>query len=410
MGANISSRRVLYLSYDGLTDGLGQSQILPYVLGLSDRGFDFEIVSAEKPEIKLREEAAVQNLLMGRSIHWHSIQFHRKPKWISKFWDLRALNNLAHKVVEKENIKLIHCRSYVGMPAAIALKRKFGIPILFDMRGFWVDERVDANLWDLNNPAYRLLFKHWKAKEAEFISFADAIISLTHSGKREIERWKAYRGQPIEVIPCAADFELFCQNSEEKMRAVRIELSISESSFVVTYLGSLGGWYLTDEMLKFFSILQSVKNDAVFLFITPDLPEEIICKASKFGIDQKHLRIVRAPRARVPEYLSLSHINLSFIKPAYSKKASSPTKLGEVLALGIPVICNAGVGDVDEIVSELNAGLILSDFSDEQLHRVANQALHLKVSADLRLKARRYFDLSNAIDKYEKIYRSESYT
>ena len=32
------SSRVLYISYDGMTDALGQSQVLPYLCGLAQRG------------------------------------------------------------------------------------------------------------------------------------------------------------------------------------------------------------------------------------------------------------------------------------------------------------------------------------------------------------------------------------
>ena len=42
--------RVLYVSYDGMTDPLGQSQVLPYILGLNKKGYQFTLVSFEKPE------------------------------------------------------------------------------------------------------------------------------------------------------------------------------------------------------------------------------------------------------------------------------------------------------------------------------------------------------------------------
>jgi hypothetical protein len=55
--------------------------------------------------------------------------------------------------------------------------------------------------------------------------------------------------------------------------------------------------------------------------------------------------------------IKASDINISFIKPVYSKISSSPTKLGEVLSMGIPVISNSGVGDVEQIVLNAEAGL-----------------------------------------------------
>ena len=45
-----AGKNILYLSYDGLTDPLGQSQILPYLAGLSEAGYTITIISFEKPD------------------------------------------------------------------------------------------------------------------------------------------------------------------------------------------------------------------------------------------------------------------------------------------------------------------------------------------------------------------------
>lgn len=44
----MNKKQVLYISYDGMTDPLGQSQVLPYLVGLSKEGFQFTLVSCEK--------------------------------------------------------------------------------------------------------------------------------------------------------------------------------------------------------------------------------------------------------------------------------------------------------------------------------------------------------------------------
>src|SRR4051794_20204501 len=41
---------VLYITYDGLTDPLGRSQVLPYLTGLAERGHRITVLSCEKPE------------------------------------------------------------------------------------------------------------------------------------------------------------------------------------------------------------------------------------------------------------------------------------------------------------------------------------------------------------------------
>jgi len=64
------NKNILYLTYDGLTDQLGQSQILPYIIGLTKIGYHFSIISAEKDEFFEEEKAklkkfAKQTILIG---------------------------------------------------------------------------------------------------------------------------------------------------------------------------------------------------------------------------------------------------------------------------------------------------------------------------------------------------------
>ena len=42
------NKNILYISYDGITDPLGQSQILPYISELSRKGLKFHLISFEK--------------------------------------------------------------------------------------------------------------------------------------------------------------------------------------------------------------------------------------------------------------------------------------------------------------------------------------------------------------------------
>ena len=55
--------KVLYLSYDGLTDPLGQSQVLPYIIGLGAKGFEFIIISFEKAQNYQKEKERIEMAL-----------------------------------------------------------------------------------------------------------------------------------------------------------------------------------------------------------------------------------------------------------------------------------------------------------------------------------------------------------
>ena len=68
--------KTIYLSYDGLTDPLGQSQVLPYIIGLKQKGYDVTIISFEKTSQTNREK--IKSILSENLIGWIPLHIFRK--------------------------------------------------------------------------------------------------------------------------------------------------------------------------------------------------------------------------------------------------------------------------------------------------------------------------------------------
>jgi glycosyltransferase involved in cell wall biosynthesis len=160
------------------------------------------------------------------------------------------------------------------------------------------------------------------------------------------------------------------------------------------------------EMFAFFKQLKRTYPNAKFLLITMDDRTEIIKKALEAGLQENDLRIVFGTRAEVPYLISLSHFSLFFIQPLFSKQGSSPTKHGEILGMGIPVVCNAGVGDVAEIVESTNSGLLVNDFSEESFQLAITQIPELikYPKQHFREAALQWYSLETGIERYNKVY------
>jgi glycosyltransferase involved in cell wall biosynthesis len=255
------------------------------------------------------------------------------------------------------------------------LQKKQKVPYVFDMRGFWADERVDGGVWNLKNPIFKKVFDFFKRKELEFIQEANAIVSLTQNGKDEILSWQTLSNTPlalktqvlqIEVIPCCVDTELFnIKNTDSKNKnEIQSKLGITNKKWVLGYVGSIGTWYMLPEMLDFFKVLKKYKPESIFLFVTNEPEVKIISLAIEKGIQREDIKVVGCLHKDVPTFISLFDISIYFILPAYSKKASSPTKQGELMAMGIPIVCNANVGDADKIISETESGWVIHEFNE----------------------------------------------
>lgn len=400
---------VLFIAYDGLTDPLGQAQVIPYLTHLAQQGYSISVLSCEKTSRFKKNQAYIQSLLHPYSINWHPISFSTRPPILAKFKDLYRLKQKAVELHQQYSFQFTHCRSYVAAFVGEHLKKKFGVKLLFDMRGFWVDERVDGNIWSNQNPIFRFAYWYYKKKEQTLIQESDAIISLTEAGKQIIESWPAYQKNkpPITVIPCCTDFQHFPLTDKKTQQKARQELGLSPESLVVSYLGSIGTWYLLDEMLDFFKTLKQTYPTAQFLCLTSEPPQTILTKAANYQLSPTDFVIRFSPRQKVPFYLAASDINLFFIKPCFSKQASSPVKLGEVLAMGIPVITNQGVGDVAHILQLTGGGIAVDDFTAIAYQKTIDDIPNLldKSPKHIRQNAKTYYDLSIAIERYAKTYR-----
>ncbi|HOZ30100.1 MAG TPA: glycosyltransferase family 4 protein [Bacteroidales bacterium] len=404
--------KVLYISYDGMTDPLGQSQVIPYLSYLSKKNIEIHILSAEKSDLFIKGKEKISEILQLNDIIWHPTAYTKKPAVISTIMDIRKIIRMSSKLQKQYHFDIVHCRSYISAFAGLYLKQKYKVKFLFDMRGFYPDERVDGNLWPQSNPVYKLIYKYFKKKEKLFLSSADYIISLTYAAKDIITDKFKYCTAPISVIPCCADLNHFDFHKINKFKIseLRDETGISETDFVLSYLGSIGTWYMIDEMLLFFKILKKHKQNVKFLIITKDIPDIIYQSARKLDISIEDIIIKASERSSVPELLSLSNVSVFFIKPVFSKKASSPTKLAELLGMGIPVICNSTVGDIDKFVPDFNLGLLVNQMDETDFERVILQIDDLaKTDSEiLRAVAEEHFSVDKGAEQYFSVYKDLS--
>jgi len=402
--------RILYLTYDGLTSLIGQSQVWPYLKGLAGAGHQFDVISFEHAERRKRIGDAVARDVAASAIDWHPCTFRSRPPILAKVLDLREMIAVAGRIAASGRLDVVHARSYVAADAALKLKRRFGLPFLFDMRAFWVDQRLDGKRWPQSNPFYRALYRKWKAKEAEFIRHADHIIVLTEAARTIIRSWDSYRGQPVTVIPCCVDYQGFAARSAAARADARARLDIGAETTVLVYLGSVGSVYLLPEMLRFFDRLRCARPGAKFLFIGNHSAKTLIAEAhaAGVGIAEDELRIQFAEHGEVSFWLAAADLALCLITPQFSSLGSSPTKLGEYLACGLPVVANDGVGDVREIVERLDAGAVLSSMSDREMDEVVSRLDDIMAVDvhDLRERSRKTHDMPVALAKYRQVYDS----
>lgn len=406
----LQGKRVLYISYNGMLDPLGQTQVIPYLRELARLGCQFTLLSFERsPALesagaeKLKE---LQRQLAAKNIEWHWLRYHQKPSLPATAYDVMAGIRLAQRLVRQNRIEMVHARAHIPATIALSLKKQFGIKMIFDIRGLMAEEYVDAEHWKKGGVPYRVT----KAMERRALAAADGVVTLTERIWPIIADWEGLRGRQVirEVVPCCTDLQLFRFNADERERR-RAECGLRDR-FTIVYSGSIDGWYLTEKMADFFGQLLRRNSSAHFLWLTPGNHDRIARIMKERSIAPGNYTVLSVSPRDVPSYLSAGDAGLSFIKPCFSKLASSPTKNAEYLACGLPVVINAGIGDSDTLVTEEGLGALVNEFVEAEYTKAISIIEDLARDPETtreraREAAERFFDVRQCgIERYARLY------
>jgi glycosyltransferase involved in cell wall biosynthesis len=392
------SERILYISYDGMLEPLGQSQVLAYLEKLA-AGRTIHLISFEKPYDwkDSRHREAVRRRIAAAGIAWHPLRYHKLPTAPATAYDIAQGSALAVALALRHRVRIVHTRSYVAGLMGLAAKRATGARLLFDMRGFWADERVDGSLW----PAGGRLYRGAKAVERRLLTAADHVVTLTNASEEELRRFPYLNGRtlPISVIPTCADLGRF-----------NIQGPLQRIPFVLGYVGSVGTWYLLDEMLRCFTMVREEKPGARLLIINRNEPGRVRERARANGIGPDEIEVMPVEHADVPRQIARMSAGIALYRPSYSRVACAPTKLAEYLGCGVPCLGSAGVGDMEQTLTGNRVGVTLNDFSDQGIRAGVVRLIELTGDEEIQERCRRtateLFSLESGVGAYSEIYVS----
>jgi glycosyltransferase involved in cell wall biosynthesis len=402
---NRSMRRALYVSHTGMTEPLGQSQVFPYLYGLSQFGWEIDVVAFEPASASRDEIDFVRSELSRTGMHYHYSR--RSPTHALPIKAAEATRAFVKATLRalKRRPRVIHARSHLAASVAAAVASF--IPqarFLFDCRGLLGDEYVDAGHWSRDSFRYHLV----KNVERVLLDRADAVVVLTDRARRWLKENKLVtQKQTIEVIPCCVDLDRFRFDGSARARE-RARLGLLDDQLLLIYSGSLGSWYCEEQMAAFYASLRR-RRKSHFLVLTHSPVERLRQAMSDHRIPENEVTIERATPTAMPAMLSAADAAICLVFPSFSKMASSPTKVPEYLAVGLPVVMNLGVGDGDRFIEKIDTMISAGHMSLEELELAATRLVECLQDGGLRTRARaaavKYFDVAHVgIERYRTIY------
>ncbi len=396
-------RKIFYISYDGLLDPLGQSQILPIVTGIADSKTDVHLITFEKPErwAQTQERYLTAAQLTTHNISWIPLRYHKRLSLLATLWDLLRLGLVLLKFAIRGEIDLIHCRSYPPTLVALCFKKLFRIRYIFDMRALYCDERVDSGLWMASSISYRIA----KFCERKMLVNAHKIVTLTEASIPVIQEI-AHQDNTLSpiVIPTTVPLDKFVPRFE-----------IGHDFPVLAYFGSYGGGYLIEEIIKFGLVFLKEIHNSKLLFLINNMNSHLITDTfdrltGNSNLERNRVEVDSVPYVDIPNRLSGALATISFVNPTPSRVAMAPTKVSESLSLGMPVIVNAGIGDLVEIVNSSKVGIVSSPFSRNNWTTDVHSIYTLGTSKECRIRCRKVaetlFSADSAVNKYLELYNS----
>jgi glycosyltransferase involved in cell wall biosynthesis len=235
---------------------------------------------------------------------------------------------------------------------------------------------------------------------------ADHVMTLTDRARAIVLERTKRPAEAVGVVPCCVDLEWMQASQPAQVGTLRHELGLTGGRPVIGYLGSLGGWYLAQEMFACFAAWRA-HQPMTFLVVTQDEAARVFALAAGAGLAPEDVRVRGAGRAQVPHLVQLMDVGLFFIRPCYSKLASSPTKLAEFLAAGKPVVTLSGTGDLDAQLAGQPFACVLCDTTPAEYERAfaALPALMTADPAGARAFAATHYSLELGADRYAAAYR-----
>ncbi len=385
-------KNVLFLSFDGILEPLGYSQVLSYLIKLS-KGRNISILSIEK-ENDLSNYIHFQkilNITKENNINW---QYVRYKKGKLKYFIVIYFFIKTIKIYYVNKINIIHARSYISGLLSYFLKFFFRFNFIFDIRGFWIEERVEWKLWD--SKSFKFLF--FKFFEKKIYNKSDSIVVLTNDAK-EIIKKKILKKESDKIFVIPTSIEILNHNINKK---------IKNKEPIFTHLGSIGTRYDFLKYLKLLNIIND-KYKVKLQIINKGEHENIkqIIRTNNFENLDYHIEYV-APY-KVLDHIKNSDFGIFFPINGFYLNGYFPTKLGEFLSLGIPVITSSINNHVNDIILSNNVGIII-DSVNPDYHIILNKIKKLIDDDQLEVRcrnvAKQHFDMNNAIKKYSIIYKN----
>jgi len=393
-------KKVLYISYDGIMEPLGYSQVLKYLEHLST-DFDITLISYEKSSSRIinKDFLQMKQYCIEKKINWEPKKYQQGLFLISHLINISSIFFSPFFSMVKNRHQIIHIRSYMPGLGILFLKTLFDFKFIFDIRGFWADEKVDRLGWSKDS----LKYKFFKKLETKLIKRADIVVTLTEASKEYIHNKYQKSTNSVKVIRTCVDFTEFYIDKQS------LNTFNPSSKLVIGYLGSIDTAYDFNSFLNLIRGLE-IRSLKIHLKILSKTTPEIVLNYLKIN-NLEHLKheVLFLNRDQLSKEINQFDLLGFALKPSFSLIASMPTKIGESLACGTPIICNNFNKDIEKMIDLDQIGVLYDftkDLDQENYEKIISIIKDKSTPNRCHEFSKKYFSLQLGVKEYCEIYKN----
>ena len=362
---------LVYVTIDSLSEGVGSSQITPLISRLSKSGLKIYLISYEKTNPR----SELVDYFKSIGVDWNFRNF-------GSYGLVGGVERLKNLRQEIPKTNLIHARSDIPAVSAIASRQA---PVLWDVRSLWADQKIMIQKSLVNKTLYGI----YRGLESVAANRSVGMSTLTSAVVPILEERHGRLPLLRTVVPTAVDLNYFKLNP------------MMPSKVQALFSGTYNEYY--DLNLSALFMEEFRKHVAVETHWAR--PEE----SSKSAIGVGESKVFPSSQAGMANLIPNYSFGVSVCKldAGPSLSAAMPTKIGEFLACGRPIVVNKGLGDMDHFIQEFDAGVIL-DGAQTNLLESATKLAVLLADPDTpqrcRALAEKYFSMDVGASKYLGLY------
>jgi PEP-CTERM/exosortase A-associated glycosyltransferase len=338
--------------------------------------------------------------------------FHRSPAIsgvppiVREMAQMRATRERLDALVRQERPDILHAHSPCldGLPA-LSVGRKYGIPVIYEVRALWEDAAVSSGVTRQGSLRYQAT----RMLETHVMRRADALIVICEGLRRDL----ISRGIPAEkvtIVPNAVDVSAFPGAASPDA-----ELSQRLGLAGRTVIGFIGSFYHYEGLDLLVRAIPLIARDypGVRLLLVGGGPEENQLRdlVKTQGIEDMVVMTGRVPFAEVQKYYDVADLLVYPRRKIRLTDIVTPLKPLEAMAQG-RVLAASDIGGHRELIDDARTGFLFPPDSVEAIAAGVVRALasrstwhQIQASAREFVETKRNWKASvaNYIPVYERL-------